>query len=485
MNREILRIAFLVLMVGVGEVGWGQVTIFSENIGIGSGTQSIAINSFQNPSLTFTGSADTRTTEPSLVYLGASGLKNVFITNTLTRYFEISGINTTCYSNLVLSFGAHKSTIVSDMTELVLEYSTDGVSYTRIIFPAQATGSGTAIWRLISAISLPAGANNVPNLRLRWTQTSTTPQFRIDDITLTGVGVPTTQASSFNASGITDVQMDIAWSRGNGTGVLVLAKQMGLVDASPVNGTDYTANAAFGNGDQIGTGNFVVYKGTGTGATVTSLMSGEIYQYAVFEFNTITNCYLTPPVRGSAFVLPIELSFFNAEKRISFILLNWRTASELNNDFMAVERSRDGKLWEELDRVVGAGTTHTPQDYSFIDEKPIPGVNYYRLKQVDFDGQYAYSPVRAVLMGQTNAASDRLTFFPNPAGHEIFVQSQSNASPGDQLEIFDQFGRLVLQLQATEALETPLDLSALPAGLYVARLQSATGFSAGTFLVKR
>jgi len=183
--------------------------------------------------------------------------------------------------------------------------------------------------------------------------------------------------------------------------------------------------------------------------------------------------------------LPIELLYFDAKVDNGNTHLTWSTATELNNDYFQIERSTEGRSFEATGRVDGAGTSYEVLAYAFTDDKPLPGWNYYRLKQVDFDGQYAYSPVRAVLMGQTNAVSDRLAFFPNPAGHEIFVQSPTNPSPGDQLEIFDQFGRLVLQLQATEALETPLDLSALPAGLYVARLQSATGFSTGTFLVKR
>jgi len=486
MKLGILRVGFLVVMVGLVQVGWGQTIIFSENIGTtGTSTQAIASTTFQNSSLSFTGSADTRTTSPSSGYTGASGSRNVFMTNTVGINFQISGISTLCHSNLVLSFGALKTTVASDMTELLLEFSTNGVSYTPISFPAQPTGTGTAIWRLISGISLPASANNASNLRLRWTQTSTSPQFRIDDIRLTGIGTPTTQASSFSASGITDVQMNLAWSRGNGTGVLILAKQLGPVDASLVNGTNYTANAAFGSGSEIGTGNFVVYKGTGTGVTVTSLMSGEAYYYSLYEFNSTTNCYLTPPLTGSASVLPIELLYFNTEKRQATTYLTWATASELNNDYMAVERSADGKTWEELSRIVGAGTTNEIQDYSFTDEKPLSGWNYYRLKQVDFDGQFAYSPVRAVLMGKTDAVSDQLRLFPNPAKNEIVIQSQANIQPGDLLEIFDQFGRLALQWEAVEALDKPLDLFGLPAGLYVARLKTADGFATGTFLVKR
>jgi len=486
MKLGILRVGFLVLMVGLVQLGWGQTTILSENIGTtGTGTQAIASTTFQNSSLSFTGSADTRITTPSSGYTGASGSRNVFITSTDGINFQISGISTVCFSNLVLSFGAHKSTIASNMTELILEFSTNGVTYTPISFPAQPTGSGTANWRLISGLSLPASANNASNLRLRWTQTSTTTQFRIDDIRLTGVGTPTTQASSFSASGITDVQMNLAWSRGNGTGILVLAKELAPVDASPVNGTNYTANAAFGSGSEIGTGNFVVYKGTSTGLTVTSLMSGEAYYYSLYEFNSTTNCYLTPPLTGSASVLPIELVFFNTEKRQATTYLTWATATELNNDFFQIERSPDGRDFEAIGEVDGAGTSYETLHYAFTDEKPLSGWNYYRLKQVDFDGQFAYSPVRAVLMGKATANFDQLRLFPNPAANEIFIQSPANIQPGDLLEIFDQFGRLVLQREAVEALDGPLDLFLLPAGLYVARLQTEDGAATGTFLVKR
>ncbi len=133
----------------------------------------------------------------------------------------------------------------------------------------------------------------------------------------------------------------------------------------------------------------------------------------------------------------------------------------------------------------GAGTSYETLHYAFTDEKPLAGWNYYRLKQVDFDGQYAYSPVRAVQMEQPGVVSDRLEFFPNPAGNEITLKSYAGVSPGDRIAVFDQFGRVVLQLQASEALDAPIDLSALPAGLYVARLQTADGLATGTFVVKR
>jgi hypothetical protein len=163
-----------------------QVVLFSENMGTPSGTTAITSNSFQNATLSFSGSSDVRATITSSGYTDASGGGNIFITSTIGRDFVISGISTVNYSNLVLSFGAHKSTTASNLTELVLEYSLDGTNYTTITFPSQATGSGTTVWRLISGVSFPAGAAGANNLRIRFRQTSSLPQFRIDDIKLVG-----------------------------------------------------------------------------------------------------------------------------------------------------------------------------------------------------------------------------------------------------------------------------------------------------------
>ena len=165
----------------------GQYILFSENVGtaITPATIAISVNTFQNTGLVFNGSADTRVTLSSTGYVGFSGSRNIFITNTIGTNFQISSISTIGKYNLKLSFGAFKSTTASNMSELVLEFSTNGTTYTVITIPNQLTGSGTAIWRLIPPISLPITTQDISNLRLRWRQTSTTPQFRIDDIKLT------------------------------------------------------------------------------------------------------------------------------------------------------------------------------------------------------------------------------------------------------------------------------------------------------------
>jgi hypothetical protein len=114
-NLKIARVMNLILLLGVGNV-WGQTTLLIENIGTSTaGTTPISSNTFQNSSpILFSGTSDTRTSTASSGYAGSSGGRNVFITNTVGINFIISGINTTGYGSLTLSFGHYKSTTASN-----------------------------------------------------------------------------------------------------------------------------------------------------------------------------------------------------------------------------------------------------------------------------------------------------------------------------------------------------------------------------------
>ncbi len=109
----------------------------------------------------------------------------------------------------------------------------------------------------------------------------------------------TNQASAFTATSPLSSTMNIGWTRGGGEKVLVVAREGSAVDFDPLNGTNYTANAAFRSGDELGQGNFVVYNGTGTTASLTGLNGGTAYYFAVYEYNTAANCYLTPALTGN------------------------------------------------------------------------------------------------------------------------------------------------------------------------------------------
>ncbi|OFX42437.1 MAG: hypothetical protein A2W95_00945 [Bacteroidetes bacterium GWA2_40_14] len=97
--------------------------------------------------------------------------------------------------------------------------------------------------------------------------------------------VPTIQASGFSVTLAGSSSLTLGFTSGSGTGRIILAKQGSAVNGAPVNTTTYSANAAFGSGSEIGTGNFVVYAGTGTSVEVTGLLASTQYYFQIFEYN--------------------------------------------------------------------------------------------------------------------------------------------------------------------------------------------------------
>ena len=172
----------LLLTLVVSSLSFGQ-TIYSENMGTGTGTLAITATTFQNSSpITYSGTADTRASLASSGYSGASGERNVFITNTAGKYFQVDNINTSAYSSADIQMSFGYNTTSTSITQLVIEQSTDaGTTWTPITFTPSATG-----WSLvtISGGQIPSSTA----LSLRFSQ-PTTPsgQFRIDDLKLTNV----------------------------------------------------------------------------------------------------------------------------------------------------------------------------------------------------------------------------------------------------------------------------------------------------------
>src|SRR5690606_29548082 len=117
--------------------------------------------------------------------------------------------------------------------------------------------------------------------------------------------------------------------------------------------------------------------------------------------------------------LPVQLLDFNARAEDSEVHLTWTTLTEINNDYFTIERSADGKGWEELVAVPGSGNTNTVRRYSWDDRKPLWGRSYYRLKQTDFDGTFTYSSIQSV---QVNKTFQDIVVYPVPARGEVFLQ---------------------------------------------------------------
>jgi hypothetical protein len=177
--------------------------------------------------------------------------------------------------------------------------------------------------------------------------------------------------------------------------------------------------------------------------------------------------------------LPVELISFTArpfENKV--VVLNWETASEENNDYFTVERSTDARNFEEIETVEGAGTTTISQYYQSFDERPYKGVNYYRLKQTDFDGTTRWSNIQSVVFGEVSNGNVRV--YPNPGAAIFHIDSKYEAFT---VKLFNQLGQQVLfELNAQS-----LDVSKLPTGTYFMKVEDgeSTAFETVKVMVLR
>jgi hypothetical protein len=145
--------------------------------------------------------------------------------------------------------------------------------------------------------------------------------------------------------------------------------------------------------------------------------------------------------------------------------LDWVTASERNNAGFTLERSEDGAAFRAIGYVEGSGDSNEERRYSFTDEQPARGLNYYRLKQTDYDGAYEYSPVRVVDMGR--ATDYGVSLFPNPAS-ESFTLYFSNPLPArGTVMLFNAMGVRVAGYELpADITEFNFPVNNLPAGTY-------------------
>ncbi|MFN3639260.1 MAG: T9SS type A sorting domain-containing protein, partial [Chloroherpetonaceae bacterium] len=184
--------------------------------------------------------------------------------------------------------------------------------------------------------------------------------------------------------------------------------------------------------------------------------------------------------------LPVELVSFTGRYTSGRVELQWQTASETNNEGFFVERRSGNSTWQTLGFVRGKGTTTEAQSYRFTDETAVGAVSY-RLKQVDFDGQFAYSPVIEVLAGDLTSYKLAQNY-PNPFNPTTTISYQLPVASDVRLEVFDILGKKVATLvngrQAAGAYSYTWNASAAASGVYFYRLQAGAtnGASNATFV---
>lgn len=172
---------------------------------------------------------------------------------------------------------------------------------------------------------------------------------------------------------------------------------------------------------------------------------------------------LTEIVRLNAFVLPSKLGDFSATLEQQGVRLKWETLTEQNSSHFEIQRSADGTTFSSVGNVTATGDAGTRSLYSFSDQQPLNGNNFYRIKMVDKDGSFVYSRVLIVRNDKTLMT---IRAFPNPVSDVLQVQLPSQQAGKVQLSIVDPLGKTVYT-KWTEANTTlSIPVTALPKGFY-------------------
>lgn len=170
--------------------------------------------------------------------------------------------------------------------------------------------------------------------------------------------------------------------------------------------------------------------------------------------------------------LPLDFISFSATLKKSLnnkTILFWKTANEVNTAYFEILRSVNGKDFSTIGSLPAINQSGT-HSYEFEDEKLLAGVNYYRIKQVDLDGEYTYSEIKSV----HNRLAGQLNFYPNPVAKELTL-NHPEAGAGTFLDLYDISGRLVNnKTVATGSTQSKVSLQHLPQGIYLLKYKTIT-----------
>jgi hypothetical protein len=239
-----------------------------------------------------------------------------------------------------------------------------------------------------------------------------------------------------------------------------------------------------GSGKMVVTGNYSNALGSNT-------FTGPSYVYG-----STSGFIFSPPVEDQAdlqsddpglysyvnstyVALPVTLISFTAVENEGDVRINWVTASELNNDYFLIERSKDGVHFSTLTKVDGAGTTKTETRYEAIDDRPFVGRSYYRLRQVDFDTKTTFFNVITVYTNEPALVEP----YPNPTTDYLYFDVEAGKY---SINVSDLNGVLMHSSFISTETETgrlALHMNDLEAGTYIVHLINKTSSSRASYKV--
>ena len=237
-------------------------------------------------------------------------------------------------------------------------------------------------------------------------------------------------------------------------------------------GSDASGGASIGlSAVATGTNNFLSLSNSGSSPSASS-----VTEVSTIALRPVTDqLYRFTPT----FVAPVTFANFKAVKNNAAVNLSWTTFTEINNKGFDIEKSLDGKTFSKigfLPSLYANGISNTVLNYSFNDNKILAVNYYYRLKQIDIDGKFWYSPI-ALVKGLNVKGTQIGAMFPNPAKSNLSMLVQSIQSEKINLYITDLSGRNVKhQVKSIIAGDNLLsiDIAGLPPGIYLIKANGTT-----------
>jgi hypothetical protein len=212
------------------------------------------------------------------------------------------------------------------------------------------------------------------------------------------------------------------------------------------------------NGSSVTTLTFKVYlRGNGKTPTWSTANEhvGDAWLMGVSAINTFV-------------ALPIGTTSFTAQSKEHAVNLEWTTATEQNSSYFTIERSQDGVNWNSIGQVTAAGNSQDLLQYNYVDQKPMTGANYYRLREVADDGSTAYSPIRNVDFAGAPIA---INWYPNPVHDQLTVTSTTTLK---SLTLTTLDGRILQTVAGSSSIQS-VDLGRYSFGIYFLIIRTTDG----------
>lgn len=207
--------------------------------------------------------------------------------------------------------------------------------------------------------------------------------------------------------------------------------------------------------------------GSCAGASAGTVSSDVLTAFSPFTFGS-----KSPAVNP----LPVELISFTGKNAGAKNILEWNTATETNNDYFTLERSFNGYTFEDLTKINGAGNSTATLHYKYVDNTPVNGMNYYRLKQTDYDGHVKYAPE---IISLETIPETEYNIYPNPASSEILLFSDNTKEEIVNINVTDISGRQVYHQENTllkgNMNGTSVNISSFSQGIYYLVISDLSG----------